>query len=420
MKKVFYNIGELVTASGPNRLRQGQEMEDAGIIKNAYLVIEDGKVKELGSGYPQAFPGYKYIDVQGKLITPGLIDSHTHLVHAGSREDELRLKLEGKDYLEILKAGGGILSTVRATRAASYEELYNQSKKSLIRMAEYGVTAIEIKSGYGLDRDTEIKTLEVISKLKENYPLKLKSTFMGAHALPKEYSSKSDYLQFMKEVLSEIKERNLAEFCDIFCEEGVFGIEESRDFLSFAKELGFGIRVHADEMTPLGGAKLAAELKAASADHLLRASDDDLRLLGKEGVACTILPLTSFYLNKPFARTRFMIDANCGLVIATDYNPGSSPSENIQLAMQIAYLKTGLSRDEVIIATTINAAASLGLTESKGSLMVGKDADFVIFDCLNLDYFLYHFGVNHVQDVYLGGQRIVKNQKYQGVKDEVN
>jgi imidazolonepropionase len=416
---VLHDIGELVTVSGPDRLRRGAEMQAVERLHHAYLVIGDGKILAIGND--NSFEKYQglaeFVSAGGRLVTPGLIDSHTHLVHAGSREHEIKQKLAGVSYLEILKQGGGILSTVKATRKATFSELYRQSEKSLKRMAEHGVTAVEVKSGYGLDYDTEIKMLEVAKSMQENHPLTIVSTFLGAHALPEEYSeNRRGYLELMKAVMEEVKTRNLATYCDVFCEEGVFSLEESRELLRWAKELGFGLRIHADEMSSLGGAGLAAELKASSADHLLRASDEDLKLLGEAGIPCAVLPLTSFYLNKDFARARFMIAHNCGLAVATDYNPGSSPSENIQLAMQMAFLKTLMTPEEVLTAVTINAAVSLGLEKSKGSLQVGKDADLVIFDCPNLDYLFYHFGVNQVRDVYIGGKLIVSEQKYLGGK----
>ncbi|NLD26093.1 MAG: imidazolonepropionase [Acholeplasmataceae bacterium] len=420
---VIHDIGELVTASGPDRLRQGKEMEALEILHQAYIVIQNGKIKEIGidSSYEKYRGEAEFVSAKGKLVTPGLIDSHTHLVHAGSREHEIKQKLAGVSYLDILKQGGGILSTVKSTRDADFSNLYLQAEKSLKRMAEYGITVVEAKSGYGLNKETEIKMLEVTKALQEHHSMQIIPTFLGAHALPEEYlHNRRGYLDLLKEVMKEVKVRNLATYCDVFCEEGVFSLEESRKLLEWAKELGFGIRIHADEMSSLGGAGLAAKLAAASADHLLKASDADLVLLGKAGIPCTVLPLTSFYLNKDFARARFMIDNNCGLTVATDYNPGSSPSENIQLAMQMAFLKTYMKPEEVLTAVTINAAVSLGLEKSKGSLQVGKDADFVIFDCSNLDYLFYHFGINQVQDVYIQGKRIVKDQKYIGGNDEFN
>lgn len=414
-KLIIHNISELVTVRGENALRCGNEMNNVEIIKDGYLVIEDGKFLEVGFGDGYLTHQGDYLDANGLLITPGLIDSHTHLVHASSREDEFEMKLNGVSYLDILSQGGGILSTVKKTKAASFEALYAQARKSLNKMLLYGVTTIEAKSGYGLEMDTELKQLKVANRLNQDHPVEVVSTFLGAHAIPLEYKyNKTAFLEQVKTMLDQVSQLKLAKYCDIFCEEGVFTVEESEYILGYAKALGFGLKIHADEIAPIGGAALAAKLKCVSADHLMASSLDDLKCLAKEKIVANILPLTSFFLDKPYAKARLMIENNCGIALSTDYNPGSSPSENIQLAMQVAAIKTKMTPKEVITAVTINASCSVGLEKTKGSIEEGKDADFVIFDCSNLDYLLYHFGINHVKDVYIKGRKVVSNQQIIG------
>lgn len=408
---VVHNIANLVTVRGNNFPRFGSEMEAVEIIENGYLVVDDGKFIEIGSG--DEYLKYKdatFINAKGKTVTPGLIDCHTHLVHAGSRENEFRMKLEGVNYLDILKSGGGILSTVEKTRLASFEKLYEKAKKSLDIMLSYGTTTVEAKSGYGLDVDTEVKQMKVANELNKNHPVNVIGTYMGAHAIPNEFKDDREaYIRLVKEMIAKVKYEDLAKFVDVFCEEGVFSISESKDILEYAKTIGLDIKIHADEIHDLGGAKLAAELKCISAEHLLASSAENLIELAKNRVIAVMLPLTSFNLDKDYLKARFLIDNNGALAIATDYNPGSSPSENIQLAMQVAAIKAKLTPKEIITATTINAAAALGLHESLGSIEVGKIANFVIFDTPNLEYLFYHFGINHVNQVYIDGKLVYQN-----------
>lgn len=408
---VVHSIDQLITVRGRNALRQGREMSDVEIIENGFLVVENGKFVAIGAGdgYLEYQKKATMVNAKGRIVTPGLIDSHTHLVHAGSRENEFQKKLNGVSYLEILASGGGILDTVEKTRNASFEELYQKAKKSLDMMLSYGVTTVEAKSGYGLDLENELKQLAVVKELNHNHPIKLVSTFMGAHAIPKEYQGrKEEFIGLLKQIINEVHKRHLAEYCDVFCEEGVFSLAETEEILRYAALLGFKLKMHADEIVPLGGASLAAKLGCTSAEHLMATTVNDMRLLAEKRVVANILPLTSFYLDKGFANVRLMIDNNCGVAIATDYNPGSSPSENLQLAMQIASIKTKMTPKEVVTAVTINGAASLDRAKKTGSIEVGKDADFVIFDCPNLDYLIYHFGVNHVQEVYINGKKVYK------------
>lgn len=410
---IIKNIGNLITLGEGKKPRVGKEMNEIEIIKDGYIVIKDKMFLEIGSGEVDK----KYIgestlikDAMGLTVTPGLVDPHTHLVHGGSRENEFSKKLEGVPYMDILNAGGGILSTVNSTRQASFEELYIKAKKSLDIMLSFGVTTVEAKSGYGLDLETELKQLEVVKKLNEDHPIDLVSTYLGAHALPPKYKNERD--KFIDEIIKAlpiVKEKKLAEFCDVFCEEGVFSIEETRKILNAAKELGFKIKIHADEIATLGGAELSAELGAFSADHLMAASEKGMEDMAKAGVIADILPATSFNLNKDYARARLMIEKGVAVAISTDYNPGSSPTENLQLAMQLGSLKLRMTPKEVISAVTINSAYSVDRGNDIGSITKGKKADFVVFDTPNLEYIMYHFGINHTKDVYKNGIQVVKD-----------
>jgi imidazolonepropionase len=412
---IVCHIKQLITVSGKNQLRCGHEMREVEILENGYIVVKDGHFIDVGTGeayHAYLGPDTKLTDATGLLVTPGLIDSHTHLVHGGSREHEFEMKIEGVPYLEILKQGGGILNTVESTRKASKEALLKKAKQSLDTMLLYGVTSVEAKSGYGLDFDTEIKQLEVAKELNELHPIDLYSTFLGAHALPIDYQDRRDsFIEMMIEMLPMIKERNLAQFCDIFCEEGVFSIEESRYLLMKAKEHDLKLKIHADEMAPLGGASLASELGCVSADHLMASTDQDYMNLAKHQIVANVLPATSFNLNKAYANARKMIELGCGLALSTDYNPGSSPTENLQLVMQLGSIKLRMLPKEVITSVTINAACSIDQVTHKGSIEVGKEADFVLFNAPNLDYIHYHFGINHVKDVYKKGKKVVENQR---------
>ncbi len=407
---IVHNIDQLITVAGKDDIRQGKEMSDVEIIKNAYFVVENGKFVKIGQGDDYlSFSGTK-LSGRNMIVTPGLIDSHTHLIHAGSRENDLTRQNKGESYLDILKSGGGIHETVEKTQEASSMELFHQAKKSLDRMLGFGVTTIEAKSGYGLNFETELKQLRVAKSLNDLHKQTIVSTFMGAHAIPNEYKHNHLlYIDELQEWMKEIKKEKLAQFVDVFCEEGVFSLEETKMILLNAKKLGFALKMHADELVSIGGTSLAAELNCHSVDHLLATKEEDMKAISKSRTVATILPLTSFYLNTHPANARLMIKNNCGIAIATDYNPGTSPSENLQLAMQMAFIKAKMTPEEIITAVTMNAAVSLGLETQKGSIAVGKDADFVMFDVPNLPYLLYHFGINHASLVYIKGELVVSN-----------
>lgn len=412
---VIENIDNLITLKGENRARAGKEVNDIGLIHNGVVAIEDDIIIYVGNHLPSYIridENTEVIDAKGKTVTPGLVDSHTHLIHGGSRENELALKLKGVSYLDILAAGGGIYNTVKKTQETSFDDLYNKAQRSLDVMLSFGITTVECKSGYGIgDFETEIKQLEVAEKLNQEHPVDIISTFMGAHAIPMEYRDNPDKFVdiIIGEMLPVIAERDLAKFCDVFCEEGVFSIKQSRKILLKAKELGLGIKIHADEIKSLGGASLAAEIGCISADHLVAASDIGIKRMSKKGIIANILPGTSFYLQTgKFANARKMIKEGVPIAISTDYNPGSCPTENIQLIMSLASLIMKLTPEEVFTAVTINGAAALGIEDTHGSIQEGKIADIVIFDAPNIEYIIYHFGINHTDIVIKNGRIVYK------------
>ena len=412
---ILKNIGKLVTMQGSSSFRVKEEMNKINIIENAYIAVKNGKILAIGVG--DEFGNLcgddtKIHDAEGLLVTPGLIDSHTHLIHGGSRENEFSMKLNGVPYIEILNNGGGILSTVKATKDASEEALYKKAKKSLDRMLEFGVTTVEEKSGYGLELNTEIKQLEVARALDKNHPVDLVHTFLGAHAVPEEYKENHKaYIDILVDVMMpKIKDMGLAEFCDVFCEKGVFTIEESEYILQKAKEIGYKLKIHADEIESLGGAELAAKLGCVSADHLMAASDEGIKMMAENNVVANILPATSFNLNKNYADCRKMIDMGAIVSLSSDYNPGSCPSENLQLVMQLGCLHLKMTPNEVLTAVTINAAYAIDRADKIGSIEVGKNADFVVFDARNVEYLMYHFGINHTKKVYKNGNLVVDNK----------
>lgn len=415
MDLIIKNIGKLVTMEGSFLPKTGKEMNELTILENAYIAVVEGKIFKVGTGEDyKALVGENTIidDASGMLVTPGLVDSHTHLVHGGSRENEFSKKLNGVPYIQILQEGGGILSTVNSTKKATFDELYKKAKKSLDRMLEFGVTTVEEKSGYGLELETEVKQLQVAHELDKDHPVDLVHTFLGAHAVPVEYKSNSDaYIKLLvEEIMPKVKELGLAEFCDVFCEEGVFSVEESDYILSKAKEMGYKLKIHADEIVPIGGAELAAKLGCISADHLMAASEQGLKDMAEKGVIANILPGTSFNLNKASADGRKMIDLNVPISLSSDYNPGSCPSENLQLVMQLGCLNLKMTPNEVLTAVTINAAHCVDRATEIGSIEVGKKADIAVFDAPNVEYLMYHFGINHIDRVYKEGRLVVKNK----------
>jgi len=409
MDLLLTNIGTLATPVG--RLAQkGHAQGQISTIENAVIGVKDGKIAYVGSGDDIGSDGVdkttKVIDCGGKLVTPGLVDSHTHLVFGGWRQKELPLKLAGVPYLDILKSGDGILNTVKQTRSTSESDLFNKGKKLLAEMLQFGTTTCEAKSGYGLSVKEELKQLRVAKTLNKNQPIDIVSTFMGAHAVPNEYAdNRSGYIDLIiNDMLPAVASEKLAEFCDVFCESTVFTPQESFRILTEAKKHGMTPKMHADEINPIGGAETAAKLGAISAEHLIQASDEGIRALADKNVVAVLLPATSFYLDKPYARARDMINENVAVAVATDFNPGSSPSVNIQLAMNLACLKYKMTPAEVLTAVTLNGAAAINRADSCGSIEVGKQADIVLWNAYDLDYIFYRFGSNLVDMVVKNGK----------------
>lgn len=411
---IIKNIDCLVTCRGEGR-KAGAAMKDAGIIENGYVVIEGGKIKAVGSGdgYLEYFKEYsKVIDGRGKTITPGLVDPHTHLVYAGSREHELSMKLNKVGYIEILNSGGGILSTVRNTRGASIDDLVEVSKKRLDIMLKHGTTTVESKSGYGLDLETEKKILKVNEILNEVHEVDIVSTFMGAHAIPPEFKgNREGFINFLiNEMIPAIAKDTSADFIDCFCEEGVFSTEETKRILEAGRKYGFKLKLHGDEVESIGGAELAGKLRCVSAEHLIAASDEGIKALRDNNVIAVLLPSTAFYLMVGrFARARDMIDAGVAVALATDCNPGTSPTESLQSVMTFACFGMRMVPEEIINAMTINAACAINRENEIGSIEVGKKADIAIFKSPNLNYLIYHFGVNAIDTVIKDGKIVVSN-----------
>ena len=418
---IIKNAAELVTCSG-FKAKKGKEMADLHIISDGAVVIKEGtiaavgKTKDIVKQYEK--PGddpsdFDLIDARDKAVLPGFIDSHTHFVFAGYRADEFSWRLQGDNYMEIMQRGGGIVNTVKATRKAAKAELVQSGIKRLDSMLSFGVTTVEGKSGYGLDRRTEIKQLEVMAYLDQIHYVDVVPTFLGAHAVPEEYKGKEDaFIDFMvNEVMPEVAERRLAEFCDIFCEKTVFSVEQSRRLLTRAKDLGLGLKLHADEIVQLGGAELAAELGAVSADHLLQASDRGITDLAKSGVVAILLPATAFSLREPYAPGRKMIDQNCAVALATDFNPGSCFTESIPLVFALATLYMNISPEEAVTALTLNAAAALKRADKIGSIDAGKNGDLVILEFPSFKYIPYHIGVSTVEKVIKKGNLVFDKEK---------
>lgn len=410
---ILYNIKTIYTPFEKPPVH-GKDMNSIHEIHQAFIAIKDQIIIDFGSGEYKHFIGdnTKLYDANQYIVLPGLIDSHTHLVHGGSREDEYKMLQKGIPYLDILKNGGGILGTVEKTRATSLNELYHKAYRSLDEMMLHGVTVVESKSGYGLSLEHETKQLLVNQMLNKNHPVEVYSTYMGAHAVPKEFlNDKKKYIENMKLDLKRIQELGLANAVDVFCETGVFDILETKDILSHAKQMGFRIKMHADEINSLGGAGLGVDLGCTSVDHLMAVSEKDIEKLSKSNTIANLLPGTSFYLNKNYANARKMIDSNVAVSISGDYNPGSCPTENFQLIMQLASNKLKMSPEEVLTAVTINAAYNLGISSEVGSIEIGKKANLVIMNAPNLSYILYHFGINHINDVMIQGKLVVKNRQ---------
>jgi len=403
---------ELITLRGTSQQPAKREkMRDLGIIENGAIAVNEGKIVVVGetSKIEQSFKAENVIDASGKVVMPGFVDSHTHLVFAGAREEEFELRLQGASYLKILSKGGGILKTVRETRKATKKQLVETAEKTLDIMLTHGTTTVEAKSGYGLTTKDEIKCLQATQELNKTHPTDVLSTFLGAHAVPNEYKGKTD--DFVKlvteEMIPKVAEQKLAQFCDVFCEKGVFNIEQSRRILQTGKEYGLKPKVHADELTSLGGAELAAEVEAISAEHLLYASDKGLEAMAASRVIAVLLPTASFSLmTNRYADARRMIQLGISVALGTDFNP-SCWTENMQLTIALACRKMRLTPAESIVAATINAAHAINYAHEVGSLENGKRADITILNVPNYRFLGYRFGVNLVDKVVKEGKIVV-------------
>ena len=402
---------KVVTPKGDSA-RRGSTMSELSVTEDASIGITDGVITYVGPSDDiriEADVDYNILDGEGNVALPGFVDSHTHLIFGGFRPDEFEWRLKGDSYMSIMERGGGIQSTVNATRGESLEALVEKARWFIDRMVDMGVTTVEAKSGYGLDTESEMKMLDAIDTLArdEETPLSVVATFLGAHAVPKEYKGRtSEYIDLMiREMLPAAKGK--AKFCDIFTEKNVFEIEDSRRFLTAARDAGFKLKLHADEIVTLGGAELAAEMDAVSADHLLHVSDEGVRRMAEKGTVATLLPLTAFALKEPFAPARKFIDAGAAVALATDLNPGSCFSGSIPLTIALACIYMNMSIEETITALTINGAAALDMAGETGSLEIGKRGDVVILEFDNFRMLPYYVGMNCVRNTVSRG-RLVK------------
>lgn len=405
---IVRNAAQVVTCSGFAGKR-GEEMGDLHLIENGTVIVTDGIISHvLGEGeeIPVNERDYTVIDATGKALLPGFVDPHTHFVFGGYREEEFSWRMRGESYMEIMNRGGGIVNTTRATREATEAELIEVGRQRLDAMMRLGITTVEGKSGYGLDKDTELKQLRVMHHLNETHPMDIMPTFMGAHAVPVEWKGReNEFIDFnIREMFPLVAQEKLAEAVDIFCEKGVFSVEQSRRYLAAAREQGFLLKMHADEIIPLGGAELAAELYCLSADHLLQVSDEGIRAMAEAGVVATLLPLTAFSLREKYARGREMIDADCMVALATDLNPGSSFTASVPLLFAIACIYMQLSPEEAVTAFTINSAAAINRADRIGSIDVGKQGDLVLLQFPSYKFLPYHVGMNIVETVIKRGE----------------
>jgi imidazolonepropionase len=409
MELLIQNAREVVTVSvSGKRMKIGKEMRDLDVIEHGSIFIRDGIIEWVGRETDRtirASAETAIFDASDKVVLPGFVDSHTHLVFAGSRENEFALRAERKTYQEIAEAGGGIWSTVMEVRRATKKELKRAAEKRLDEMMKHGTTTVEIKSGYGLDMDNEIKMLEVINELEKEHYLTVIPTLLGAHAIPPEYGDNSDaYVRFLLDkLIPYVGRKQLAKFSDVFCEQGYFNALQGEHLLNEAKNLGMRPKVHADELSACGGAELAAKVGAISADHLEHASKNGIDALKESGVVATLLPGVSFFLGHQYAPARKLIDAGVPVALATDFNPGSCMSFSMPMIMTIACTQMKMAPEEAITASTLNGAAALGLSDKLGSIEVGKLADIAVYDIPNYRYLPYHFGANFLSTVIKGG-----------------
>ena len=404
------HASQLVTLAGPKRPRVGTEMSEVAIIRDGGMLIRDGKIDSVGpsSEIEKRSRDAEIVDAGGRVVLPGFVDAHTHLVFAGNRLDDFERRARGESYEQISKAGGGIWSTVEKTRAASEHDLLVEAKKRAEWFLRCGTTTIEAKSGYGLRLDDELKILCVMRSLNEQSPLQIVPTFLGAHAVPREMDA-DEYIELViDQMLPRIAREKLAEFCDVFCEGGYFDIEQSKGILMAARKLGLKLRIHADQLSNLGGAKLAAELGATTADHLEKTDEQGIAAMKSAGVQPVLLPGSVYALGSSgYPRAREMIEAGLAVVLATDFNPGSSPTASMPMILSLACTQMKMSPPEAVTAATISAAHSLNRGDKVGSLESGKLANLSIFDCEDYRELAYWFGIPQTHSVYVRGERVV-------------
>ncbi|MGM0888069.1 MAG: imidazolonepropionase [Bacillota bacterium] len=413
------NATQLATLTSERKGPRSKEgMSELGLIEDGSIWMESGLIqavgttKELEKLYADRMHEAEVFDATGHLVTPGLVDPHTHVVYGGSREHEFEMRLEGATYMDIMNGGGGIHATTRMTREASEEELMEQTIRRLDSFLAHGVTTVEGKSGYGMNLETELKQLRVMKKLQEEHPIDLVPTFMGAHAVPKDYKGREDEFvdHLINDMLPIVADEKLAEFNDVFCEKGVFTPEQSERILKAGKKYGLIPKIHADEIEPYGGAELAAKIGAISAEHLLKASEEGIQAMAKSGTIACLLPATALYLREDAAPGRRMVDEGVAVAISTDCNPGSSPTTSMPLVMNLACISMRLTPAEALTAATYNAAYAINRQEKIGSLEVGKQADVVLWNVENYQELQYLFGVNHVNTVWKNGVQVVNDK----------
>ena len=417
MKTIIKNIKGLVGIDNNNRQWvAGKQMDQLEVIENAYLAIEDDTIVDYGIMDDLAIDDWrdlKVYDADGRFVLPTFVDSHTHIVWAGNREGEFVDRIHGMTYEEIANRGGGILNSAKKLGKTSEEDLYQATKKRIEEVMRLGTGAIEIKSGYGLTVEAELKMLRVIKKLKENLPLTIKPTFLGAHAFPPEF--KNDHAGYIKLIIDEmlplVAKENLAEYLDVFCETGYFSVGETNQLMEAGHQYGLTPKIHVNQFTAIGGVKAAVEHNALSVDHLEEMNPEDFEILAGSKTMPVVLPSCSFFLSIPYAPARKMIDFGLPVAIATDYNPGSTPSGNMQLAVAIATIKMKLTPEEAINAATLNGAYALGLSETHGSISVGKQASFFITKEIPSYAFMpYSFGSDHIDTVFVNGEIVRRGE----------
>ena len=409
---VFVNASQVVTCAGPPRARRGAEMRDAAILDGHAVLVRDGRIAAVApwAGLRDEAHGAAEIDCGGRLLTPGLVDSHTHAIFGRARFEEQELRATGVGYMEIARRGGGIHASVRDLRARSLDDLVTLARPRLMRLASYGTTTIEVKSGYGLTPDDEIKSLRAIATLARELPVRLVATFLGAHEIPLEYrdrkNGRAEYIDLLiQEMLPRVQAEHLATFADVFCEPGVYTVDETRAILSAARRAGLALKLHADELEPSGGAELAVELGATSADHLAAISDSGVTALARGSTVATLLPGTMFFLGKSRqAPARRLLQAGVPVALATDFNPGTSPTPNFPLMLTLAVSQLGMTAGEAVVAATANGAAALGLADSVGQLAKGYSADLAIWDAQDVRELPYWYGDARCRATWVAGK----------------